>query len=464
MVSSSSNKPQRGAIKHWIPEDKHFWNNKGQHIAQRNLYISIPCLLLSFCVWMLFSTMAVNLNKVGFHFSTNQLFLLTALPSASGAIMRIPYSLMVPIVGGRRWTAYTTAFLAIPCIWLSFAVQDPSTPFSTFIIIALLCGVAGGNFASSMANISFFYPKQQQGSALGLNGGLGNLGVSVMQLVAPFAVSMSIFSLFSTGVLQANGTTLWLANAPLIWIPFIIIATFAAWFGMNDLATAKASISDQLPVLKRPHMWILSILYLATFGSFIGFSAGFVMLSKTQFPSVDIIHIAFLGPLVGALMRPVGGKLSDKLGGIKVTTINFILMALFTGSVFLVLPKAGYTGNFDLFFIAFLFLFATAGLGSGSTFQVIAVIFRQLTIKKELETNGGNHGIAQEKAVKDSAAALGFISAIGAIGGFFIPKAFGTSLALTGSPVGAMKAFFCFYVLCCLLTWVVYGRYDNQKA
>ncbi|MBE0131857.1 MFS transporter, partial [Citrobacter amalonaticus] len=181
---SHSSAPERASgavITEWRPEDPAFWAQRGHRIASRNLWISVPCLLLAFCVWMLFSAVAVNLPKVGFNFTTEQLFMLTALPSVSGALLRVPYSFMVPVFGGRRWTAFSTGILIIPCVWLGFAVQDTSTPFSTFILISLLCGFAGANFASSMANISFFFPKQKQGGALGLNGGLGNMGVSVMQ-------------------------------------------------------------------------------------------------------------------------------------------------------------------------------------------------------------------------------------------------------------------------------------------
>ena len=206
----------------------------------------------------------------------------------------------------------------------------------------LLCGFAGANFASSMANISFFFPKARQGGALGLNGGLGNLGVSVMQLVAPLAISFSLFGLFGgTAQNQAEGGQLWLENAAWIWVPFLLVATLAAWFGMNDLAAAKASLRQQLPVLKRGHLWMLSLLYLATFGSFIGFSAGFAMLSKTQFPDVVILHYAFFGPFLGALARPVGGALSDRFGGVRVTLINFVVMAVFAALLFLTLPSAG---------------------------------------------------------------------------------------------------------------------------
>jgi NNP family nitrate/nitrite transporter-like MFS transporter len=454
--------PRGAVIEQWQPEQPEFWRTYGQPVARRNLWISIYCLLLAFCVWMLFSAVAVNLNKVGFHFTTDQLFLLTALPAVSGAILRVPYSFMVPLMGGRRWTAISTLFMVIPCLWLGAAVQDPRTPFGVFVAIALLCGFAGANFASSMANISFFFPKARQGSALGLNGGMGNLGVSVMQLVAPLAISFSMFSFFGgAGQLQADGSRLWLENAAWIWVPLLLIATVLAWFGMNDLATARASLSRQLLVLKRGHMWVLSLLYLATFGSFIGFSAGFAMLAKTQFPAMQILHYAFFGPFVGALARSAGGALSDRLGGIRVTLVNFILMAVFVALLFLTLPSHGQGGSFAAFLGVFLLLFLTAGLGSGSTFQMITVILRRLAVSRVL-AQGGSNEEAQREAATESAAALGFISAIGAAGGFFIPQAFGMSLALTGSPAGAMKLFLVFYVVCVLITWFVYGRNINN--
>lgn len=457
-IATSSNKKTGAVIQDWRPEDSEFWQQRGQRIANRNLWISIPCLLLGFCVWMLFSAVAVNLNKVGFNFTTDQLFMLTALPSVSGAIMRVPYSFVIPIFGGRRWTAISTCLLIAPCLWLGVVVQDPATPFHIFVIIALLCGFGGANFASSMANISFFFPKAKQGGAPGLNGGLGNLGVSVMQLVAPLAITLGMFGLLGgSGHLQPDGSQLWLENAAWIWVPFLLVATLAAWFGMNDLAASKASLRQQLPVLKRGHLWLLSLLYLSTFGSFIGFSAGFAMLSKTQFPDVVILHYAFFGPFLGALARPVGGALSDRFGGVRVTLINFVLMALFAGLLFLTLPSAGSSGSFIAFYGVFMLLFLTAGLGSGSTFQMIAVIFRKITVDR-VKAAGGSDAEAQREAVTDTAAALGFISAIGAIGGFFIPKAFGTSLAMTGSPAGAMKVFLVFYILCVAVTWLVYGR------
>ncbi|EEG2113651.1 NarK family nitrate/nitrite MFS transporter [Salmonella enterica] len=447
----------RYLLSDWRPENPAFWENKGKGIARRNLWISVSCLLLAFCVWMLFSAVAVNLNKIGFNFTTDQLFLLTALPSLSGAILRVPYSFMVPLFGGRKWTVLSTVILIIPCAWLGFAVQNPATPFGVFMLIALLCGFAGANFASSMGNISFFFPKARQGSALGINGGLGNLGVSVMQLIAPLVIFLPIFTFLGVqGVPQPDGSLLALTNAAWIWVPLLAVATLAAWFGMNDISSSKASVASQLPVLKRLHLWLLSLLYLATFGSFIGFSAGFAMLAKTQFPDVNILQLAFFGPFIGALARSAGGVISDKFGGVRVTLINFIFMALFTALLFLTLPGSG-AGSFSAFYLVFMGLFLTAGLGSGSTFQMIAVIFRQITLYN-VKLRGGSDEQAQREAVTDTAAALGFISAIGAVGGFFIPKAFGTSLALTGSPVGAMKIFLLFYLACVLLTWLVYGR------
>ncbi|EKH7710281.1 NarK family nitrate/nitrite MFS transporter [Salmonella enterica] len=447
----------RYLLSDWRPENPAFWENKGKGIARRNLWISVSCLLLAFCVWMLFSAVAVNLNKIGFNFTTDQLFLLTALPSLSGAILRVPYSFMVPLFGGRKWTVLSTVILIIPCAWLGFAVQNPATPFGVFMLIALLCGFAGANFASSMGNISFFFPKARQGSALGINGGLGNLGVSVMQLIAPLVIFLPIFTFLGVrGVPQPDGSLLALTNAAWIWVPLLAVATLAAWFGMNDIGSSKASVVSQLPVLKRLHLWLLSLLYLATFGSFIGFSAGFAMLAKTQFPDVNILQLAFFGPFIGALARSAGGVISDKFGGVRVTLINFIFMALFTALLFLTLPGSG-AGSFSAFYLVFMGLFLTAGLGSGSTFQMIAVIFRQITLYN-VKLRGGSDEQAQREAVTDTAAALGFISAIGAVGGFFIPKAFDTSLALTGSPVGAMKIFLLFYIACVLLTWLVYGR------
>ncbi len=319
-------------IQYWDPEDATFWRVEGNSVARRNLWISIPALTLAFAVWMVWSVVVVNLPNVGFKFSTNQLFWLAALPALCGATLRIFYSFAVPIFGGRRWTAISTASLLLPALGIGFAVQDPSVPYEVFVLLALLCGFGGGNFASSMSNISFFFPKAKKGTALGINAGLGNLGVSIVQFVVPMVITAGVFGtlggdsqLFAKAGAPAQ---MWLQNAGFIWVPFIIVSSLLAWFGMNDLADAKASFADQAVIFKRKHNWLMCWLYLGTFGSFIGYSAGFPLLIKSQFPGVNALQYAWLGPLVGALVRPVGGWLADKLGGARVTFWNFIAMAL----------------------------------------------------------------------------------------------------------------------------------------
>ncbi len=452
--------PKQGpVITDWRPEDSHFWAAGGKAIATRNLWISIPALLLAFAVWMVWSTVIVRLNSIGFTFTTDQLFWLAALPGLSGATLRIFYSFMVPIFGGRRWTALSTASLLAPALWMGFAVQDPNTSYNVFVLIALLCGFGGGNFASSMSNISFFYPKAQQGTALGMNAGLGNLGVSVMQFGVPLVISLGIFGALG-GAPQnlPDGSQLWLQNAGFIWVPFILAVTIAAWFGMNDLSSAKASFSEQAVIFKRKHNWLMCWLYLATFGSFIGFAAGFPMLIKTQFPGVDPLKFAFLGPLVGALIRPVGGWLADKMGGARVTLWNFVVMIAAVFGVLHFLPQVGSEGNFYGFLAMFMLLFVTTGVGNGSTFRMIPVIFRTLHERLSAGKSKDVQEQAGKNAGKEAAAVLGFSSAIAAYGAFFIPKSFGSSMALTGGPQMALYVFVGFYVSCILLTWWSYAR------
>jgi NNP family nitrate/nitrite transporter-like MFS transporter len=458
--SALDQRPNEGSLIHdWRPEDPHFWGSTGKAIAARNLWISIPALLLAFAVWMVWSAVIVRLNNIGFAFSTDQLFWLAALPGLSGATLRIFYSFMVPIFGGRRWTAISTASLLLPAVWMGLAVQDLSTSYSVFVIIALLCGFGGGNFASSMSNISFFYPKAQQGTALGMNAGLGNLGVSVMQFSVPLVIGFGLFGAAGGQPQQlADGDQLWLQNAGFIWVPFIILATLAAWFGMHDLSSAKASFREQSVIFTRKHNWLMCWLYLATFGSFIGFAAGFPLLIKTQFPGVDPLKFAFLGPLVGALVRPVGGWMADKLGGARVTLWNFVVMIAAVFGVLAFLPHAGSQGNFYGFLGMFMLLFITTGIGNGSTFRMIPVIFRTIHERLTSGASAETKQAAGKNAGKESAAVLGFSSAMAAYGAFFIPKSFGTSMTLTGGPQMALYVFIGFYASCILVTWWWYSR------
>jgi len=463
-------------LKVWTPEDRAFWEQQGEAIAKINLWISVPALFLAFAIWQVWSVVAVSLPLLGFKYSTNQLFWLAAAPALSGATLRIFYSFMVPLVGGRRWTAISTATLLIPAIGIGFAVQDNTTTYPTMLMLALLCGLGGGNFSSSMANISFFFPKERKGSALGVNAGLGNLGVSVVQFLSPLVVTAGIFGVFGGDpqtILKSGQTAqVWTQNAAFIWVPWILAASIAAWFGMNDIADAKASFAAQAAIFRRKHTWLMCLLYLGTFGSFIGYAAGFPLLIKTLFPGINPLAYAWLGPLVGAVVRPFGGWLSDKLGGATVTFWNFIIMALAVVGVLFFLPKGSahgvisawampwgpQEGSFSGFFVMFLLLFFTTGIGNGSTFRMIPVIF--LTQKmRGIDTRDATVAArATREGNTEGAAALGFSAAMAAYGGFFIPKSYGSSIALTGGPEAALYCFAVFYLLCIAVTWWYYAR------
>jgi NNP family nitrate/nitrite transporter-like MFS transporter len=448
-----------GAIEDWRPEDKSFWESGGRAIARRNLWISVPCLLLSFSVWMVWSVVVAKLPSVGFAFTTEQLFWLASLPGLSGATLRIFYSFMPAIFGGRLWTTLATWSLLIPAVGMGYAVQNPDTPYWIFLALALLCGFGGGNFASSMANISFFFPKAEKGNALAINAGLGNLGVSVVQFVVPIIITAGVFGWLGGDpqTATANGvtTTLWLQNAGYVFVPFIVASAFAAWFGMNDIATMKASFADQAVIFRRTHNWIMCWLYTGTFGSFIGFSAAFPLLSKVLFPEINVLQFAFLGPLVGALSRAFSGKACDRIGGGRITLWVFVAMSAGVVGVLYAIGMKGSPTAFPVFFASFLFLFAASGIGNASTFQMIPAIMRKELARLEPGLDAGGR---VKQSDKEAAAIIGFTSAIAAYGAFFIPKSFGTSLALTGGAETALYAFLAFYVSCIAITWWFYTR------
>jgi NNP family nitrate/nitrite transporter-like MFS transporter len=445
-------------IHDWRPEDPGFWESTGKKIATRNLWISIPALLLAFAVWMVWSVVVVKLPQIGFPFTTDQLFWLAAIPGLSGATLRIFYSFLVPIFGGRTWTAISTASLLLPVAGIAWAVQDVNTPYAVFVALSFLAGFGGGNFASSMSNISFFFPKAQKGMALGLNAGLGNLGVSVVQFVVPLVITSGIFGALGgasqTATLNDQTSTIWLQNAALVWIPIIVLVVIAAWFGMNSLSVAKASFKDQSIIFRRKHTWLMSWLYIGTFGSFIGFSAAFPLLIRTQFPEVVALDYAFLGPLVGALVRPIGGWLSDRIGGARVTFWNFVLMILGVLGVLFFLDQGSFSG----FLAMFLVLFFATGIGNGSTFRMIPIIFRTERMR-EVEGGGDDaQEIARRAAEKESAAVLGFSSAVAAYGAFVIPLAYNLAIGATGGPHAALYGFIAFYASCIGVTWWFYSR------
>ena len=366
---------------------------------------------------------------------------------------------MPAIFGGRLWTTLATWSLLIPALGMGYAVQNPSTPYWIFLVLALLCGFGGGNFASSMANISFFFPKAEKGNALAINAGLGNLGVSVVQFVVPMVIAAGVFGWLGgepqTATINGVKTTLWLQNAGYVFVPFIVASAFAAWFGMNDIATMKSSFADQSVIFSRAHNWIMCWLYTGTFGSFIGFSAAFPLLSKILFPEINALQYAFLGPLVGALARAASGKACDRIGGGRITFWVFIAMSVGVLGVLYAIGMKGSATAFPVFFTSFLFLFAATGVGNASTFQMIPAIMRKEVVRLEPQMPTAEH---VKQSDKESAAIIGFTSAIAAYGAFFIPKSFGTSIATTGGPEAALYAFLGFYVSCIAITWWFYTR------
>jgi len=439
-------------IEDWRPEDASFWAATGKHIAHRNLWLSIPALTLAFSVWMVWSMVVAKLPAIGFAFTPDQLFWLAALPALSGATLRIFYGFMVPIFGGRLWTTVSTASLLIPAMGIGYAVQNPQTPYLVFLVLALLCGLGGGNFASSMANIGYFFPKAEKGHALAMNAGLGNLGVSLMQFLVPLVITAGVFGAMGGNPQPVTeGGQLWLQNAGFIWVPFILASTVAAWLGMNDLADARASFAQQAVIFGRAHNWVMCVLYIGTFGSFIGFSAAFPLLCKLTFPDINVLQYVFLGPLVGALARAGTGWISDRFGGGRVTFWVFAGMILATLGVI----WSRHTMSFPAYFASFIALFFFTGVGNASTFQMIPVIMGREVPRLMPKLMGVD---LSRQIAMESAGIVAFSSAIGAYGGFFIPKAYGTAIALTGTPGAALWAFLSFYVICLVLTWAVYTR------
>jgi len=442
-------------ISDWRPEDETFWNATGKFVARRNLIWSIVAENIAFSVWLIWSIVATKLPAAGFHYSTDQLFQLVAIPGLIGSLMRFPYTFAVTMFGGRNWTIFSTTVLLIPTFGLAYFVSHPETPYWLMLLVASTAGLGGGNFASSMANISFFYPDRVKGWALGLNAAGGNIGVSSVQLLTPILMSVGLINLYQASPVAG----VYLQNAGLMWVPALIVAIFGAVMFMNNLTSAKSSFKNQLAIIKRKHTWIMAFIYVGTFGSFIGYSAAFPLLIKTQFPAVTIA-IAFLGPLVGSLSRPFGGLLADKVGGAIVTFWNFIAMAAATIGVLYFVGAKDFTG----FLVMFLILFVTTGVGNGSAYRMIPSIFREENIRKAQGKGEAGRALAMKTAGIESGAALGFIGAIGACGGYFIPSSFGKSIAATGGPALALEFFLGFYVICLALTWWFYLRKTSEEA
>ncbi|MDN4482421.1 MFS transporter [Demequina lignilytica] len=436
-------------IERWEPENELFWEARGKAIAFRNLVFSIIAEHIGFSVWLLWSIVVVRMYGTydaatgelvaaganGWALTASQGFTLLAVASGVGAFLRIPYTFAVPIFGGRNWTVISALLLLIPTLGLAWVVQDPTTPFGILVLIAATAGFGGGNFASSMANITFFYPEKEKGWALGLNAAGGNIGVAVAQKIVPLAIGIGALGLSAAG---------------LVYVPLSLAAAILAFLFMDNLREAKADPKPTAKSLQHGHTWLMAFLYIGTFGSFIGYSAAFPTLLTVVFERADIaLGWGFLGALIGSLARPYGGKLADRVGGSVITLVSFLVMA-----------GAGFTAvlgvqqkSLPLFFVSFMVLFLATGIGNGSTYRMIPSIFARLHASKGEDTEASRLDFKRQ-----SAGAVGIISAIGAFGGFAIPFVYKLSKDMSGTIIPALQIYVGVFLVMALITYVAYLR------
>jgi NNP family nitrate/nitrite transporter-like MFS transporter len=420
-------------IDHWDPEDETFWKETGEKVAKRNLFFSVLSEHIGFSIWTLWSVMVLFMGPE-YGLTPADKFTIVSMATLVGALVRVPYTFAVAVFGGRLWTVISASLLLLPTV-AAFAVMEPGTSFTTFLLCAMLAGVGGGNFASSMTNINAFFPLRKKGWALGLNAGGGNIGVPVVQLIG-------------LAVIGASGGPRLLLG---IYIPFIVVAAVLAWFKMDSISSVKNDTGAAKDAVKEAHTWIMSFLYIGTFGSFIGYSFAFGLVLQTQFGRTPLqaAYVTFIGPLLGSLIRPLGGALADRFGGAKITLWNYVAMAAATS----VIIVASMQKSLALFTTAFIALFILSGIGNGSTFKMIPGIFHNKALAKGLT---GDEAAAYGRRL--SGASMGLIGAVGALGGLGINLAFRQSFLTVGSGTGAFVAFLAFYGVCFAVTWAVYLR------
>ncbi|MEU8568027.1 nitrate/nitrite transporter [Streptomyces pathocidini] len=437
-MTAMTTAPRKGGrrwIQQWDPEDETFWRAKGERIARRNLVFSVLSEHIGFSVWSLWSVMVLFMGPE-YGVDPAGKFFLVAVPTLVGAVLRVPYTFAVARFGGRNWTVLSAALLLLPTAAAAY-VMEPGTSYAAFVAVAALTGVGGGNFASSMTNINSFYPLRKKGWALGLNAGGGNIGVPVVQLVGLLVI----------GTAGAARPRLVLA----VYLPLVVIAAVLAALRMDNLAPVKNDTGAVPEALRDAHTWIMSFLYIGTFGSFIGYSFAFGLVLQNQFARTPLqaASLTFIGPLLGSLIRPVGGRLADRLGGARVTLWNFAAMAAAT----LVVIHASLEKSPALFLAGFIALFVLTGLGNGSTYKMIPGIFQAKALARGLS---GEEAAAYGRRL--SGAAMGLIGAVGALGGLGINLAFRQSFQTSGTGTPAFVSFLLCYGLCFSVTWAVYLR------
>ncbi|WP_320776333.1 nitrate/nitrite transporter [Streptomyces sp. CRN 30] len=432
---STTPAPRRGGrwIEHWDPEDEAFWNETGERVARRNLWFSVLSEHIGFSIWTLWSVMVLFMGPE-YGLGAADKFTIVSMATLVGAIVRVPYTFAVAVFGGRNWTIVSAGLLLVPTV-AAFVVMEPGTSFTTFLVCAMLAGIGGGNFASSMTNINAFFPLRKKGWALGLNAGGGNVGVPVVQLIG-------------LAVIGASGGPRVLLG---IYIPFIVVAAVLAALRMDNIASLSNDTGAAKDAVREPHTWVMSFLYVGTFGSFIGYSFAFGLVLQTQFGRTPLqaAYVTFIGPLLGSLIRPVGGALADRYGGARITLWNYVGMAAATGVVVI----ASMRESLPLFTVAFIALFVLSGLGNGSTYKMIPGIFQAKALAEGMR---GEEAAAYGRRL--SGASMGLIGAVGALGGLGINLAFRQSFLSVGSGTGAFVAFLAFYAVCFAVTWAVYLR------
>ncbi|GAA1909379.1 MFS transporter [Streptantibioticus ferralitis] len=444
MTTLTSSAPRAGltrAIDDWRPEDPAFWARTGAKVARRNLVYSVFSEHIGFSVWSLWSVLVLFLGpKYGIDPAGK--FVLTAVPTAVGAVLRLPYTFAVSVFGGRNWTVVSALLLLVPTV-LAGLVLRPGVSYGTLLAVAAVAGVGGGNFASSMANINAFYPQRLKGRALGINAGGGNLGVAAVQLVG-------LLVLATAGAAHPR-------LLPLVYVPLIVLAALAAALRMDNISVQRDDRHAMREVARNPHTWVVSLLYIGTFGSFIGFGFAFGQVLQVQFQHdfntpVKVAYLTFLGPLLGSLARPVGGALADRWGGARITLWNFAAMALGALTVLV----ASRQGSLPLFVIGFVALFVFSGVGNGSTYKMIPVIFQNRA--RAAVAAGVEPHRAERDARRHATAVIGLAGAVGALGGVLVNIALRHSFQVSHNGDTAYLVFLGYYALCLGVTWSVYCR------
>ncbi|MGD3110411.1 nitrate/nitrite transporter [Streptomyces sp. YGL11-2] len=422
-------------IEHWDPEDEGFWRETGERVARRNLAFSVLSEHIGFSIWSLWSVMVLFMGPE-YGVDPAGKFFLVAMPTLVGAVLRVPYTFAVARFGGRNWTVFSALLLLVPTA-AAAVVMTPGTSYGTFLLVAGLTGVGGGNFASSMTNINSFYPLRKKGWALGLNAGGGNIGVPVIQLLGLLVI----------GTAGAAQPRLVLA----VYVPLIVLAAVLAALFMDNLGPVANDTGAALDAARERHTWVMALLYVGTFGSFIGYSFAFGLVLQSQFARTPLqaASLTFIGPLLGSLVRPVGGRLADRFGGARITLGNYGAMSLATGVVI----YASAVRSLPVFLVGFIALFVLTGLGNGSTFKMVPGIFQAQAVRRGLE---GEAAAAYGRRL--SGAAMGLIGAVGALGGLGINLAFRQAFGTTGSGTPAFVAFLAYYAVCGVVTWAVYLR------